>query len=415
MLSTFLAFLFGRLEDVADFNVEEIRQTRNTIVWGTIIPLTIIIIGAFSGGVVSWGTKLLILDFGILAATLFLIFLMVRRVVISGEVFTLYQLSIQPRGQHNLLGAVGRGLVTYIQVAAALITSVMVIGFIAIWLPMHRNVGLALLLMLAALAIPAVRVWYGLGVGMWRKVCALIIGLTVVFSLLAVAFPTNEEWAEKLGTTPEAVAEYTSGLTPSGVPLFLGIIAVLVMIGCILSPGFRWAGVTIGLALVGFILIFGAYKAGWLSPGPSSSDAAVSGRHGTLDCVEPELDEDFREDRDFAGNNILTLLFSSHVCHWVQMVYHQRVTVLDPQGGQIIPELIQVLKGAVNVYYDGKFRTRLEPGMTFIRFKADCGAYTFGADGEQTIFVVRATGLEREGLRSPMLPNRCGRVWALRK
>lgn len=177
----FLEMLFSILRN---WHVVELRRLRNSAAAMVVLPLIFILSGAFLGG---WSRelKVVLIVVGLLLISGFLLWLAARRLPIGAEIATIIKAVRQGGG---IVKVPADGVEAYIRFVAAVLTSEVVIGLIALWLRAHQDPPMTFVLLLAALAYAVYQAWQK-GESQWPKVAGGIAVFTIFVSAAAISFP----------------------------------------------------------------------------------------------------------------------------------------------------------------------------------------------------------------------------------
>jgi len=182
------------------------RKLKNSLLAMIVLPLILIVPGAFLGGW-SWTTKVWALQIGTWLAVLFLLGLAKKRLLIGTEIAALLE-------KKTGWKAIKEGLEDYFKVVAAILASEITVGLISLWLPAHQDPKMFFLLFLVIGVIVFYRVWKG-GAVWWPKVVYKMAIFTLFTSLAIIMFPaTSEEISNRL-----RLDEKISGVVKTTLPL----------------------------------------------------------------------------------------------------------------------------------------------------------------------------------------------------
>lgn len=170
-----------------NWNRREIRRTRNSALVIVLVPLLLIIPGAFLGGW-NWGAKVAVIQIGMWISVFVSIWLAWRRVPIGAELSVLLSATDSEKAGREFTGDLREGVYDYIRLVAAILASEIAAGFIALWLPAHQNPAMALLLLPVTIAFVTYTIWQE-GRFWWPALVHWLTWFTLVTSVLAVFLP----------------------------------------------------------------------------------------------------------------------------------------------------------------------------------------------------------------------------------
>jgi hypothetical protein len=164
----------------------ELRSIRNSAVAMVIVPLVFIIPGVFLGAV-SWTWKLIVIQIGIWTATIFLLWLAWRRLLIGSELVTIF-VTTDPRLKQPISADARKGVEDYLRLVAAILASEITVGLIALWLPAHKNPLMATLILPAVMVFITHAIWQK-GKSRWPSLVYKLAIFTLIASLTTIFFP----------------------------------------------------------------------------------------------------------------------------------------------------------------------------------------------------------------------------------
>jgi len=203
-------FLRTLIQILMNWHKVELRRLRNSMAAVVVVPLLFIVPGMFLGGV-SWQLKLAFIQMGIWLATFFLLWLSWRRLLIGVEIATLLE---NGKPKQSLVGDVRDGVDDYLRLVAGVLASEITAGFIALWLPAHKNPLIAALLFCVAMVFITYTIWQK-GKLVWPKLVYRLAIFTLIASLASIFFAqTTNEVSNRL-KPDERVANIVREILPT--------------------------------------------------------------------------------------------------------------------------------------------------------------------------------------------------------
>jgi len=168
---------------------EESQKVKKSLIGMVVFPLIFIIPGAFLGGI-SWALKLIVVQLGIWIATFYLLRLSRKRLLDGLGIATGLELISQKTKYsfHSLIDDVRGGIGGYVRLVAAVLASEIAVGFIALWLPGHKNPLMVPLILLAAMALITHTIWQR-GKLWWPKLVYRLAIFTLIASVVSIFLP----------------------------------------------------------------------------------------------------------------------------------------------------------------------------------------------------------------------------------
>src|SRR3989344_30650 len=195
-MAGFFGFIETILEIIRLWNVDGLRRLRNSALVMVLVPLFVIVPGAFVGAW-SFQEKIWVIESGMLLVVCLLFVLAARRVAIGAEIGTIIDLARSP--DVGLVVTPINGAERYIRFVAAVLASEVAVGFIALWLRAHNNPAMALLTLFAALCLTSYAVWQK-GEWWWANIVKWLAVFTLVTAIVASNWPevfgelASQEW-----------------------------------------------------------------------------------------------------------------------------------------------------------------------------------------------------------------------------
>lgn len=183
-----LVSLLATLRSIAGiWHKVEFRNMKNSAITIVLIPLLLIIPGAFLGAV-SWGMKVAVVQIGMWVSVVAALWLAWKRAAIGAELAALINAVYPVAERRRFTGDVREGAYDYIRLVAAILASEIAAGFIALWLPAHQNPAMALLVLPVTIAFVTYTIWQE-GRFWWPTLVHWLTWFTLIASVFAVFLP----------------------------------------------------------------------------------------------------------------------------------------------------------------------------------------------------------------------------------